>query len=407
MKLLQINVTANSGSTGKIAEQIGRLAIAEGWHSTIAYGRYANKSQSELIRIGGKIDIIEHGIESRLFDNHGLASRNATRQFLKKIEEFEPDIIHLHNIHGYYINYKLLFEYLSKIDVPIVWTLHDCWSFTGHCAHFEHAQCEKWKDGCYAPCSCKKNYPTSVLLDHTNKNWNIKRKCFTSVKNMTIISVSDWLGKLVKQSFIGSYPIRVIHNGIDLDVFRPITATEKLKSHNNIEGKYIVLGVANVWTERKGFEDFIKLRHLLTIDYVIILVGVSNKQKEHLPKGIIGIQRTQNQNELAQLYSEASIYVNPTYEDNYPTTNLEAMACGTPVVTYKTGGSPESIDSTTGIVVSQGDINGLVNAIHTICENGKEYYNIACRTWAEQHFDMKQCFEKYIQLYKEIVSQFG
>lgn len=407
MKVLQINVTANSGSTGKIAEQIGRLVMAEGWQSMIAYGRYANPSESNLIRIGTKFDLIEHGIESRLFDNHGLASRQATRQFIQKVEEIKPDIIHLHNIHGYYINYQLLFEYLSKLDTPIVWTLHDCWSFTGHCAHFEYAQCKKWQEGCYTPCPCKKSYPKSVLLDHSDNNWNIKRDCFTSVKNMTIISVSDWLGNLVKQSFIGSYPIRVIHNGIDLDVFRPVTATERLKTHYNIAGKYIVLGVANVWTERKGFEDFIKLRHLLSKDYAIILVGVSKKQKEHLPKGILGIQRTQNQNELAQLYTEASVYVNPTYEDNYPTTNLEAIACGTPVVTYKTGGSPESIDNTTGIVVPQHDINGLANAIHTICENGKEHYNISCRQWAEKHFDMKQCFEKYIQLYKEIVSQFG
>lgn len=404
MKVLQINVTANSGSTGKIAEQIGRLVMAEGWQSMIAYGRYANPSESNLIRIGTKFDIIEHGIESRLFDNHGLASRQATRQFIQKVEEIKPDIIHLHNIHGYYINYQLLFDYLSKLETPIVWTLHDCWSFTGHCAYFDFAKCEKWRNGCCAPCPCKKKYPTTLIADRSKENWETKQQCFTSIKNMTLVPVSNWLGDLTRQSFLNQYHIRVIHNGIDLNNFQPTEDVKAIKAKNGITGKYTILGVANIWEERKGFADFIRLRKVLPQEYNIVLVGVSKKQKTILPTGIIGIERTQDQKELAQLYSEANVLVNPTYEDNYPTTNLEAMACGTPVITYKTGGSPESLSKDTGLVVEQGDINGLVSAIHEVCENGKEYYTEKCRTWAEEHFDMHQCFESYIQLYKEIRS---
>jgi len=404
MKVLQINVTANSGSTGKIAEQIGRLVMAEGWQSIIAYGRYANPSESNLIRIGTKFDLIEHGIECRLFDNHGLASRQATRQFIQKVEEIKPDIIHLHNIHGYYINYQLLFDYLSKLDTPIVWTLHDCWSFTGHCAHFDFAKCEKWRKGCFAPCPCKKKYPTTLIADRSKENWETKQQCFTSIKNMTLVPVSNWLGDLTRQSFLNQYHIRVIHNGIDLNYFQPTEDIKAIKAKNGITGKYTILGVANVWNGRKGFADFIRLHKTLPQEYSIVLVGVSKKQKSTLPKGIIGIERTQDQKELSQVYSAANVFVNPTYEDNYPTTNLESMACGTPVITYRTGGSPESINKDTGIVVKQGDINGLARAIQDICKKGKEYYTEKCRKWAIEHFDMHQCFEEYIQLYKEIVS---
>ncbi len=407
MKLLQINVTANSGSTGKIAEQIGRLVIAEGWQSSIAYGRYANPSQSELICIGTKFDIIEHGIESRLLDNHGLASHRATKSLIQQIENIKPDIIHLHNIHGYYINYKILFEYLSKLNTPIVWTLHDCWPLTGHCAHFDYVKCDRWKKGCFSPCPCKENYPKSLLVDRSQENWEKKKACFTSVKNMTIVSVSQWLSNLVNQSFLKKYPIRIIHNGIDLKMFSPIEDTMRIKEKYHIEGIHILLGVANVWNELKGLSDFIKLRELLPIEYTIVLVGLTEKQILLLPKGIIGIKHTQTQEELVQLYSVSNVYINPTYEDSYPTTNLEAVACGTPAVTYKTGGSPESISEESGIVIKQGDINQLACVIRDVCTRGKEYYLAKCRQYAERNFSMNHCFEQYVQLYKELVSRNG
>lgn len=403
MKVLQINVTANSGSTGKIAEQIGRLVMAEGWQSMIAYGRYANPSESNLIRIGTKFDIIEHGIESRLLDNHGLASRRATKAFIKQIEKIRPDIIHLHNIHGYYINYQLLFDYLSKLDTPIVWTLHDCWPFTGHCAYFDFAKCEKWRNGCCAPCPCKKKYPTTLIADRSKENWETKQQCFTSIKNMTLVPVSNWLCDLTRQSFLNQYHIRVIHNGIDLNKFQPTEDVKAIKAKYSITGKYTILGVANIWEERKGFADFIRLRKVLPQEYNIVLVGVSKKQTSLLPTGIIGIERTQDQKNLSGLYSVANILVNPTYEEALGLTNIESMACGTPVITYRTGGSPESISRDTGFVVEQGDVAGLVSAIQEVCENGKEYYAEKCRQWAEEHFDMSQCFEEYIKLYKEIV----
>ena len=400
--LLQINVTANSGSHGKIAEDIGRLATLKGWRSIIAYGRWANPSQSELIRIGSDFSVYEHGFESLLFDNQGLASRTATKRFIDQIETIKPSIVHLHNIHGYYLNYRLLFENLAKQSVPVVWTLHDCWSFTGHCSHFDYDGCELWKTGCHAPCINKVRYPKTLGLDRCEKNWMLKKHCFSLVKNMKIVTVSDWLGELVKQSYLGHYPVRVIHNGIDIDLFNPVHDRDAVRERYGIKGKKVILGVANVWEERKGLADFGKLRESLSDEYDIVLVGVNDKQKKSLPKGIVGISRTQDQHELAQLYSVADVFVNPTYEDNYPTTNLEAMACGTPVLTYETGGSPEAIDKNTGWVVTKGDISSVVRIIHAV---DKRSMTLACRHRAESFFDKNKCFDDYLRLYNSALSR--
>ena len=401
--LLQINVTSNWGSTGKIAEDIGLTAMSRGWRSVIAYGRYENPSKSETIKVGTGFSINEHVLESRLLDNHGLSSRFATRKFIRQIEEIRPDIIHLHNIHGYFVNYKLLFEYLSQTDIPIVWTLHDCWLFTGHCSFFDFYGCELWRTGCHAPCVCKGFYPKSSLADRSEKNWKQKKESFTSVKNMTLVPVSDWLGGLLHQSFMEGYPVQVIHNGIDLDVFRPMEDADDILRRYGLQGKRVVLGVASVWAERKGLPDFVKLRSQLPDGYSVVLVGVDEEQKASLPSDIISIRRTQNQQELAQLYTAADIFVNPTYEDNYPTTNLEAMACGTPVLTYKTGGSPEAVSEETGWVVDKGDVEGMANIIKSMGEKSSTV-SAACRSRAEACFERKKCYDNYFNLYDKIIS---
>lgn len=392
--LLQINVTANSGSHGKIAEEIGQLAMRKGWRSVIAYGRSANPSQSELIRIGGDFDIYEHAIESYLFDNHGLASRCATKRFIQQIKEINPDIIHLHNIHGYYINYRLLFEYLNTTNIPVVWTLHDCWCFTGHCTHFEYDNCFKWTSGC-SKCEHKKVYPQSLFLEKSDRNYSKKKKSFTSLTNLTLVPVSEWLGKYLRSSFMKEQKIRVIHNGIDLNIFRPFN---RKKDKDLIE----VLGVANNWRMRKGLPDFIELRKLLPEQFRITLIGLSNKEISRLPAGIRGINRTTSVEELVSFYNKADILVNPTYEDNYPTVNLEAMACGTPVLTYETGGSPEAISPETGWVVKQGDISAVAKIVKDLPEDNY-IMRKNCRRRAEEQFDKDLCFEKYLSLYEELL----
>lgn len=399
MKILQINSVVNYGSTGRIAEEIGQTLIESGGESYIAYGRFPRESQSQTIRIGGNWNMRMHGLYTRIFDRHGLASGNATKKLIRQIDAIKPDIIHLHNLHGYYLNYKILFHYLAKINIPIVWTLHDCWAYTGHCSHYTYAQCNRWKEECYQ-CPNKKDYPQSLCIDRSKQNFRDKETAFCSVQKMVLVPVSNWLAGEVRQSFLQDYPIQVIHNGIDLDVFKPYPS---VKEKYGIKDKFLILGVANIWSERKGLNDFINLSKQLPTDSVILLVGLSDKQLQQLPINIIGLKRTENVKELAELYASADVFVNPTWEDNFPTTNIEALACGTPVITYRTGGSVEAVTPETGFIVEQGDIAGLVNAIQTIKANKKRTYAQVCRERALSCFDKKDKYAEYIQLYKNII----
>lgn len=392
--LFQINVSANSGSTGRIAEEIGKRAIASGWQSVIAYGRIARPSESELVKIGSKASFYGHLFESYLSDNHGLGSRGATKTLLKKIDEIKPDIIHLHNIHGYYISYKLLFEYLNKTPIPVIWTLHDCWSFTGHCSHFLSANCEKWMTGCY-DCPKKAYYP-KTLIDKSKRNFELKKRVIASNENLTIVPVCQWLADLVNQSMLKNANVRVIRNGIDLDVFRPKVRKE--------DGIIRILGISNVWQEAKGLHDFYRLREMLDDDrYEITLVGLTEEQVKKLPKGIKGITHTKTVEELVDYYSAADVFVNPTYADTFPTTNIEALACGTPVITYNTGGSPEAIDEITGVVVPKGDKEALKKAIIEVVNSTDKYGSKACRKRAVENFNKDDRFGEYIELFNQVL----
>lgn len=401
--LLQINSTANWGSTGKIAEQIGALAISHGWDSYIAYGRYANPSKSKTIKVGSKISQFLHLITSRIFDNHGLASRIATKALVKRIKKISPDIIHLHNIHGYYLNYKILFEYLNTIQIPVVWTLHDCWPFTGHCSHYVHDNCCQWQQVCTRK-DCCKVYPTS-FLSRTKRNFNLKRRLFTPLGSRLVMTpVSSWLADQTKQSFLGKHRINFIYNGVDTSVFVP-RDTSEIKRKLKLEGKKILIGVASTWSEGKGFADFIELRKRLSDDYIIIMVGVNSAEIANLPDGIVGIKRTQSTQELAELYSASDIVLSLSRAETFGLTVAEGMACGTPAVVYNNTAVPELITEDTGVVVNKtGDIDGVIIAVEQILDRGKQSYTEACRKRAEEHFDNRKCFEKYIRLYDELLA---
>lgn len=408
MKLLIINTSANTGSTGRIAEEIGQKAINSGWDSYLAYGRVACKSRNQLIRIGTAIDTHVHVMTSMLFDNHGFGSTFATKRFITEIERIQPNIINLHNIHGYYLNVGILFEYLAQKDIPIVWTLHDCWPFTGHCSYFDRYHCEKWKTGCYH-CPNRKGYPASLFLDRSSSNYTRKKDLFNRPKSISFVAVCHWMENNVTSSFLGGYPVYTIYNGVDLKVFHPRfkstdsqyrqTAKAELGIPNDT---HVVLGVANTWDKRKGLDDFVKLRQMMDVRYAIVLVGLNDKQIKSLPQGIIGIKRTESVDQLSELYSLADVFVNPTYVDNFPTTNIEALACGTPVVTYRTGGSPEAIDERTGIVVAQGDINLLRSAIEYMAEH-KSKYTTSCRERAERMFNKNDRYADYIAMFDNLI----
>lgn len=391
-KLLQLNVTANWGSTGKIAEGIGIAAMNRGWESYIAYGRDMNLSESNLIKVGNQIDVYTHYARNRIFDGEGLGSKCATRRFITQIEEIAPDIIHLHNIHDHWLNYPILFEYLATIDTPIVWTFHDCWAFTGGCHYFEIPPCDKWRT------QCEKCPLRNGKIDRSKHHYKQRRELIASLEDrLTIVPVSKWLEDFSKESMLSESNIQLIHNGIDIDRFKA--------SDDRPQKENMILGVANVWDYRKGLEDFIKLREVLPLEIKIKLVGLTKSQITKLPDGIDGITKTQNVDELVELYNRANVFVNPTYADNFPTTNLEALACGTPVITYRTGGSPEAIDENTGIVVEKGDIQGLANSILEILNYPSKYNSDLCRERAVAHFNQDIQFRKYIDLYDSLLSQ--
>lgn len=400
MKLLQINVSANWGSHGKIAEAIGNIALNKGWKSMIAFGRMHSESQSELLRIGNEIDIKIHGLGTRLFDYNGLMSKTATKDFIKKAEEFNPDIVHLHNIHGYYINYPLLFAWLKKTEIPVVWTLHDCWPWTGHCAYYTYSGCLKWQRSCYN-CPSLASYPKS-LYDGARRNYNLKKDSFIGHKNLTLVPVSNWLKWDIEKSFLKDYRIKVIHNGVDINTFKPSYNVVRKRDELNIGDRKLLLGVASIWEKRKGFDEFIKLSKLLPQEYHIVLVGLSDNQISKLPAGITGIKRTNNVNELVDLYSAADLFINPTLEDNFPTTNLEALACGTPVITYDTGGSPEAIDSKSGLVIDYKNVGDLAKSIIYSIEN-KIFSSNDCRKRAVCFFDKDNAYKSYFSLYNNIL----
>lgn len=352
MKILLINLVCGIKSTGRICTDIARELEKNGNEVKIAYGRETVPAQDEkyAVRIGSELDVKVSAAKSRILDNAGFDNKKATEKFIEWVKEYDPDVIHLHNLHGYYINCEILFNYLKTCGKKIIWTLHDCWPFTGHCAHFTYSKCDKWKTGC-SRCPEKGGYPKSMFLDRSDFNYKTKRRLFTGVPGMTLVTPSAWLAELVKQSFLKDYDVEVIHNGIDTGAFYP-TESNKKETYG-LGGKKIILGVAAVWNSKKGFDDFIKLAGILDDEYRIVLIGVSEEQKRGLPDNIIGISRTDSVKELAEWYTAADVLFNPTYEDNYPTVNLEAQMCGTPVVTYRTGGSVESVPESNVVEVGR------------------------------------------------------
>lgn len=405
-KLLQINLCSNILSTGKIAEGIGQSAIEQGWESYIAYGmNRTNPSTSNTIKIGGRHYLYLPYLESLLFDNHslGLTCRGATKKLIGEIEKINPDVIQLHTVHCYYLNLKVLFEYFATIDIPVLWTLHDCWTFTGHCAYFDYVNCRKWEIGC-GNCPQKHGYPKSLFVDRSAKNWAEKKELFNSVQNLSIVTVSKWLQGLVEESFLKKHTLRTIYNGVDVSLFRP-SDSSSFREKYGLVYKFMMVGVASSWSKRKGLDDYIKLAGVIDGSMCIVLVGVDKKQQAKLPNNIICINKTYNVQELVDIYSAADVVLNLSYEETFGMTTVEGFACGTPGIVYNKTASPELVTAETGFVVQAGDIDELLDRIKIVKENGKSLYSKNCRERAENFFDSKKCFGEYIELYDSLLSK--
>ena len=358
-----INSVCGIRSTGRICTDLAAALEAEGHEVRIAYGREEVPAQfgRYAVRIGSDFDVKMHGVRARLLDGVGFGSRKATEKFIDWVKEYDPDVIHLHNLHGYYINLEVLFYYLRTCGKKIIWTLHDCWAFTGHSAFCDAIGCERWKTECY-DCPLRQDYPAS-FTDHSRTNWRKKKKLFTGIPGMTLITPSKWLAGLVKESFMKEYPVIVINNGIDTTRFYP--AESDFKETHGITDKKMLLGVSTAWNDMKGWSDFIRLADMLGDDCQIVMVGLTKKQMSILPKKIIGIERTNSIEELVKIYSAADVMLNLTYCENYPTVNLEAQMCGTPVITYDTGGCKETIRPGS-VYVEKGNLNSVVEALDTV-----------------------------------------
>ena len=359
MRVYMINSHFSSGGPPRIMNGIYDALITRGIECRIAAAREKQYAQKDSYLIEPKGELYKNVLLSRLFDNEGLNAKEATKLLIADIKQYNPDVIHLHNIHGYYLNYEVLFGFLKTCGKKIVWTLHDCWPFTGHSAYCDTKDCVKWEHGCNN-CPLKNWYP-KALIDRSRMNWKKKRSAFLGVPNMTLVSPSKWLASLIQKSFLSSYKLEVIHNGIDTAVFQPKVSS--FKKDYRIEDKFMLLGIASPWTEMKGFGDFINLSNMLKERCVIVMIGLSEKEKRLLPSNVIGLERTANTEELASIYSAADLFLNLSYCENYPTVNVEAISCGTPVLTYKTGGSVEIVEKTGGIIIERGDILGVLNAI--------------------------------------------
>lgn len=401
MKILQINSVCGVGSTGRIASDLHNLLIEQGMESYVAYGRKEAKSCSEVIRIGSNLVVGRHLLRTVFIGDHGYGSRRSTETFIKILHKIDPDIIHLHNIHGFYLNIDVLFSYLKETQKPTVWTLHDCWSFTGHCAYFDYVNCNKWQQGCFN-CPQQKSYPFSLLHDNSTNNYKAKRALFNGLENLALVTPSNWLADLVKKSYLGEYKVKTIHNGIDFDVFKPQGSYFRTKY--GLDDKFIILGVANIWEPRKGLSYFLELANRLRSDEKMVLIGLNNAQINKLPANIIGLSRTDSIEELVDCYSSADVFLNLTLEDNFPTTNLEAQACGIPVITFNTGGSPESIDRTSGIVVEQKNLDDVEKAIKSIKNSEIAFSRDSIRERARMLFDKTIQYHQYIDIYKKFAN---
>lgn len=405
MKVLEINTRYyNGGSTGRIVYDLQQVMHTNGIDCYVAFGFGYNPKTEErpfLYRIENDLELFINKIWTKLTGHHGFNNKRETRKLLKWIDDVNPDIIHMHNIHNHYVNIRMLLQYIAKKNIPCVLTMHDCWTFTGHCAYFDYSGCNKWRTGCNH-CPSLRDYPkTFAPIDPSPWNYKMKKKLFAPL-NITFVSPSQWLCNLQQQSFLKDKSCVVINNGVDMSVFYPIKSN--VREEYGIGSRKMILAVAGGLSIRKGKDYLLKLPLLLNDDEVLVLVGLKKGQEALLPKThkVIGIQRTKTPDELVGLYSEADVFINPTLEDNFPTTNLEALACGTPVVTFDTGGSAEVISSETGLAVDKGDMDGLLSAIRAILSTGKEHYSNACRKKAESDYNKEIQYGKYIELYKQL-----
>lgn len=396
MKVAFINSVAGFGSTGRLVSTLSMMDEVDG---KVYYGRKKDSSNAISMRFTGDIGNVTHAIGTYFFDDHGFHNAMETKRMLKDLDEFNPDIVHLHNLHGYYVHVGVLFDYLKRKNKKVIWTLHDCWSFTGHCAHYDGIGCDKWKSKCY-DCPITNEYPFSWNKHNVTKNYERKKEAFTSIKdNLTIVTPSYWLEEQVKQSFLKECNVMTIHNGINLNDFKYTESSFRKKYH--LEDSFIVLAVASVWDTTKGIEDLKELANSLPENIKLVVVGGTLSSNTTSIENALCIPRTNTVKELCEIYSASDAFINLTKQDTFPTVNIEALACGLPVITYKTGGSPEILTEKTGIVVEKNNIEKMKEVLIELAKNNS-FKKEDCIEVAS-HYSLDNMYEAYLKLYRNIL----
>ena len=401
MKIIIINTFSN-GSTGNISKKIKKALEQNGDECWFFYG-IGNSGERRIERIGSNISIHLHSLLSRLTGLQCCFSYFSTLCLIRKIKKIKPDIVHFHNIHGSYLNMATIFNFLAREKIPVVETLHDCWAFTGKCPHFSAVKCMKWKDKC-GNCPQLSRYPASSFFDVTAHNIKKKDKLYKKINNFTVTAVSDWLANCARESILRDYNIKTIHNGIDLELFYP-DFDVSIFEHYNIPRKKIVLGVASVWSERKGLVKFKEISSLLSDEFAVVIVGLNEDQIASLPKNMIGIKRTENIDDLRKIYSCASVFINTSLEETFGLVTAEALACGTPAIVFNSTACPEVLDSNSGIVLDNSSSESLLRAIYKIVENKTTYSKENCVNRIKNNFSSKKMLQGYLNLYSEILDR--
>lgn len=412
--LLEVNTALTGCTTGDLVGSLSRHFSERGWDVTIAYGRRAAGEQPtnlNLLKIGNRLQHYTHALATRLMDMHGLMSKNATKKLCRFIETEKPDIIHLHNIHGYWLNYQILFETLRKHNIPIVWTLHDCWPMTGHCSHFLDVGCTEWKTGCRTSCCpAKRNYPSTLGLSRNKDNFSDKKKSYGSLNNMHIITVSDWMNSIARQSMLAGNEIHTIHNGVDMDIFRRMRADEmdcylpdEVKEIDN--NKKIVLTAANAWYAAKGYDAIVNYSRRMPRDVVLICVGncskISNKLKS-IKNRIIVLDRVSDPKTMAALFNRADLFFNPSRVESMSMVNVEAIACGTPVATSAVSGMPETVNKEVGTTFDPYNYDEMVEIINRQLTVPTADYAIM-REFIKTNFEKTKQNNKYLTLFEQLI----
>lgn len=401
--VLHINTVCATGSTGGIAESLGRYAMDRGWQAATAYGRGngAQRSLHETYRIDSKLNYVLNSARAHLFDNDGFVARRPTLRLIRYMQRLRPDVVHLHNLHGKYLHTGMLFRYLAETDIPVVWTLHDCWPLTGHCTHFDFVKCDRWQTGCHH-CPQKAEYPECWLLDRSSSNYARKRDTFLLPRRLTLVPVSEWLAEQVGRSFLAGTPVRCIRNGVDTTLFRPRGNGEQLRRRIGAGNRRMAVAVAAVWKERKGTRDYIELARRMPDDCVLVMVGLTPRQIAQMPQNIIALPRTDGPEELAEIYSAADVVLNLSYEESFGLTTVEGLACGTPGVVYNATASPELIDRHTGRVVTAGNVDEALHAALRVMRS-PHYTAEACRERALHLFEAEDRKAEYLELYEAAI----